>query len=145
MNEAENAVRTYAPLIGRIMIAIVFLWSAWGKIGAMGPTAQAMTGRGMPMADVLLICAVAIEIVGSVMLVLGWHARIGAAMLAVFLLVATLYFHNYWSFPPADQRNQRNHFTKNIGFIGGLLVIVGLGAGPLSIDNRRRLVPARGS
>jgi putative oxidoreductase len=102
-----------------------------------------MTGRGMPMADVLLLCAIAIEIIGSAMLVFGWHARLGAAILAVFLTVATLYFHNYWSFPPGDQRNERNHFTKNIGFVGGLLVIVGLGAGRLSIDNRRKLAPAR--
>ena len=130
--------KTCAPLIGRILIAIVFLLSAWGKLTGFEQTAAAMGGKGMPMPQVLLVFAIAIELAGAAMLVIGWHARLAATALAVFLVVASLYFHNYWSYPEAEQRNQRNHFMKNVGFVGGLLVIIGLGAGPVALDNRRK-------
>ena len=141
MNEQlEEFVRACAPLIGRILIAIVFLLSAWGKLTGFEQTAAAMGGKGMPMPEVLLVCAIVIELGGAAMLLLGWHARLTATALAVFLVVASLYFHNYWSYPQAEQRNQRNHFMKNVGFVGGLLVIIGLGAGPVALDNRRRRI-----
>src|SRR6185503_5814450 len=138
MHALCELTRQYAPLVGRIMIAIVFLSSAWGKLTGFDATAGAMAGRGMPMPQVLLVLAIAIELAGSVLLVIGWQTRWAALALAVFLTVASLYFHNYWSYPPDQQRNQRNHFMKNVGFVGGLIFIMGMGAGPLGLDNRRR-------
>lgn len=138
MNALCEYTKQYAPLIGRLMIATVFLLSAWGKLTGFDATVSAMGARGMPMPQALLVLGIAIELAGSVLLIIGWQARWAALSLAVFLTVASLYFHNYWSYPAEQQRNQRNHFIKNVGFVGGLLVIMGLGAGPLSLDNRRR-------
>jgi putative oxidoreductase len=137
MNALCDSARQYAPVVGRIMIAIVFLSSAYGKLTGFEATAAAMAARGMGMTHVLLTAAIAIELVASVMLIVGWYTRWAALALVVFLTTATLYFHNYWTYPPEQQRNQRNHFMKNVGFVGGLIFIIGMGAGPRSIDSRR--------
>jgi putative oxidoreductase len=138
MSERSAGVGVWLPLIGRIMMATVFLFSASGKIAAFAATAALMASRGMPMVEVLLVIAIAIEVVAGIAMIVGWHTRIAAFALAVFLTTATLYFHNYWTYPAAQTTNQRNHFMKNVGFVGGLLFVIGMGAGPLSLDARRR-------
>jgi putative oxidoreductase len=92
----------------------------------------------VPMAEALLVCAIALELAGATLLVLGWKTRLAALALIVFLIPATLYFHNYWSYPPAEVGNQRNHFMKNVTILGALIFVMGMGAGPLSLDNRKR-------
>ena len=91
----------------------------------------------MPLTQLLLACAIAIELVGSALLVIGWHTRLAALALVIFMVPATLYFHNYWSYGPEQVRNQRNHFMKNVTIIGALVFVMGMGAGPLSIDRRK--------
>jgi putative oxidoreductase len=132
-----EAMRRYAPPLGRLLLALIFLISGWGKIFAFGATAAAMAKRGMPLPEILLVAAIAIELGAGALLVLGWKTRAAAVALLVFLVPATLYFHNYWTFPPAEQRNQRNHFLKNVAIGGALLFILGTGAGSLSLDERR--------
>ena len=135
-----NAVKRYAPLIGRILLAWIFLSSAWGKITGFDPTVAQMAAKGMPIPQVLLIFGIVLEVLGGTLLVLGWKAEWAALALIVFLIPATLYFHNYWTYPPEQVRNQRNHFMKNLAIGGGLIFVIGMGAGPLSIDARRRRV-----
>ncbi|MGZ5140090.1 MAG: DoxX family protein [Burkholderiales bacterium] len=90
------------------------------------------------MPELLLVAAIAIELIGSTLLVAGWHTRSAALALIVFLIPATLYFHNYWAYPAEQARNQRNHFMKNVSLLGALIFVMGMGAGPLSVDNRTR-------
>ena len=136
MTALRNSIKHYAPLAGRILMSVIFLLSAYGKITAFAPTAANMASRGMPMAETLLVCAIVIEIVGATLLVIGWKTEWAALALIVFLVPATLYFHNYWTFPQEQVRNQRNHFMKNLTILGALVFVIGMGAGPLSIDNR---------
>jgi putative oxidoreductase len=138
MNRLREIANQYCPLVGRILIALIFIISAYGKITAFDATAASMAGRGMPSAHMLLIGAIAVELIGGILLMIGWHTRKASLALIVFLIPATLYFHNYWSYPPEQTRNQRNHFMKNLTILGALTFIVGMGAGPLSVDNRRR-------
>jgi putative oxidoreductase len=138
MNRLCELTKRYAPLIGRIVMALIFLTSAYGKIMAFDATAAAMTGKGMPLTAALLVCAIGLELIGATLLIIGWHARWAALALIVFLVPATLYFHNYWSYPSDQVRNQRNHFMKNMTILGALIFVAGMGAGPLSLDNRRR-------
>ena len=138
MNALCEVTRQYGPLAGRILISLIFVVSAFGKITAIDATAAAMAGKGMPLAHVLAWAAIAIELVGSALLIVGWHTRWAALALIVFLIPATLYFHDYWSYPPEQVRNQRNHFMKNVTILGGLIFVMGMGAGPLSVDARRR-------
>ena len=144
MNALAELTRTYAPLIGRILMALIFLQSAYGKITAFAPTAATMAGKGMPMANVLLVAAIAIELVAATLLIVGWKTRLAALALVVFMIPATLYFHDYWNAPQPEVRNQRNHFMKNVTILGALIFVIGMGAGPLSLDNRRAPPPVRG-
>jgi putative oxidoreductase len=93
-----------------------------------------MAGRGMPMADLLVYPATAIVLVGGLMLLVGWKARWAALALIVFLIVATLYFHNFWAYPKEQFINQFFHFFKNLGLMGALFMIMGMGPGPMSLD-----------
>ena len=135
--------RRLGPLVGRILMALIFLVSAYGKIMGFDQTMDAMIARGMPMAQALLTGAIVIEVVAGTLLMLGWKTEYAALALIVFLVPATLYFHNYWTYPPEQVRNQRNHFMKNVTIGGALIFVMGMGAGPLSIDNRRRARRAR--
>jgi putative oxidoreductase len=138
MNALCSLAKQYAPLVGRILMALIFLQSALGKIIGFAATAAGMAAKGMPMTEALLVGAIALELAGAILLVLGWHTRWAALALIIFLVPATLYFHNYWSYPEKEVRNQRNHFMKNVTILGALVFVIGMGAGPLSIDNRGR-------
>lgn len=132
-----NLAKTYAPLVGRFLITFIFLRSAFGKIGNFAGVAGGMAAKGMPYAEFLLACAIAIEIVGGLCVLTGWQARWGALALLIFLIPATLIFHNYWAVDPAQAKelaNQTNHFFKNLTIMGALVFVIGVGSGPLSID-----------
>jgi putative oxidoreductase len=90
---------------------------------------------GMPMADLLLVGAIVCEIGGGLMVLLGWNACLGALLLIIFTLPATLIFHNFWAVEPAQFQNQFNHFMKNLAIIGGLLYIMAMGSGPYSVKS----------
>jgi putative oxidoreductase len=87
----------------------------------------------MPAAEFLLVGAIVFEIAGALMVLLGWHARWGALLLAVFTVPATLIFHNFWAVDAAQYTNQVNHFMKNLSILGALVFIIGAGPGPYSI------------
>lgn len=129
----------YAPLLGRFLIAFLFLRSGLGKIDDFGGVAGNMTAKGMPYAEFLLMGAIAIEIVGGLCLLLGWKARWGALALLIFLIPATLIFHNFWAVDPAQVKevtNQTGHFFKNVSIMGALIFVMGMGSGPLSLEHR---------
>ena len=82
--------------------------------------------------------AIIIEIAGGLALILGFKARWAALALAIFTLVATLIFHNYWTLPADKQMMQQLMFMKNIAIIGGLLTLAAWGAGSWSMDGKNR-------
>jgi len=133
MHALCNLTKQYGPLIGRILITAIFLNSAFGKITGFTATAGMMAKKGMPFADVLLAGAIVLEVAGGLMVLLGWHARWGALLLAIFLISATLIFHNFWAVDAAEYRNQFGHFMKNLSMLGALIFIMGTGSGPLSL------------
>ena len=124
---------TYAPLLGRIMIAFIFLQSGYDKVFNYGKTVALMQKMGVPMAEVLLVPSIVILLGGGLMILLGWHANWAALALIVFLIPATLYFHNYWGYPAAQHLNQFHHFVKNLAILGALFYIMGMGSGPVSL------------
>jgi putative oxidoreductase len=133
MHALCELVRQYGPLAGRILITAIFLISGYHKITGFAAVSGMMAKMGMPMPDLLLAGAIAFEIGGALMVLLGWHACLGALLLVVFTVPATLLFHNFWAVGPADFQNQFNHFMKNLAITGGLLYIMAMGPGPLSL------------
>ena len=128
-----NLAKSYGPVVGRILISLLFLKSGFEKIAGFSAVAGFMASRGMPAAELLLVGAVVLEIAGALMVLLGWHARWGALMLAVFTVPATLIFHNFWAVDAAQYSNQVNHFMKNLAILGGLAYVMGAGSGPFSL------------
>ena len=129
---AESSASTFqnlAELGGRVLLAILFLLSGVGKIGAYSATAGYMASVGVPGA--LLPLVIAVEVLGSVAIIVGWQTRIVAFLLAGFSLVSALLFHTNF----ADQ-TQMVMFLKNVSIAGGFLLLVAHGAGVLSLDRR---------
>jgi len=129
-----QAVEKFGPAVGRILLALIFLMSGIMKIPNWEGTAGYMEFMGMPMVTVFLIGAVVLEIGGSLSVILGYKARWGALALIVFTIPTTLIFHAYWAVDPEQMQIQQIMFMKNLAIIGGLLVIMANGAGPLSFD-----------
>jgi putative oxidoreductase len=129
-----NAVRDWAALVGRVLLALVFVPAGWGKIGGFAGTAGYMASKGLPAVEVLLVLTIIVELGGGLALLAGWKARWAALALAGFTLLAALLFHAFWATPEATRMVERIMFTKNLGIAGGLLLIFAFGPGRLSVD-----------
>jgi putative oxidoreductase len=127
-----DAINRYVPLLGRLLIAAIFLFSGFGKIMAPGDTQAYIAGAGLPAPLLAYLVAVVVEVGGGILLVIGYQTRIVALVLALFTVAAALSFHHDFG-----DRNQLIHFFKNLAMAGGLLQIVAFGAGALSIDGTR--------
>lgn len=138
MNAICKLLEQYGPLAGRVLLAYIFVMSGIGKIGGFTGTAAYMASKGMPFTEVLLTGAIAIELIGGIMLIVGWQARWAAAAIFLFLIPTTLIFHAFWAFDPEQVRAQTIQFNKNLAIMGGMLYLMVYGAGPLSLDARRK-------
>ena len=146
MNALESSAMRYAPLLGRVLLALIFILSGYGKIGGFAQTAAVIAGKGLPMAEVLLVVTIAIELGGGLMLLAGWQARWAALAIFLWLIPVTFLFHNYWAVDAAQTRNQFNHFYKNLCIMGGMLYVFAYGPGPFSLGKAgtSRAEPAAG-
>ena len=123
----------YLPFIGRLLIGLPFIMSGLSKLAAYGPTTAMIAAVGLPLPPLAFAAAVATELGGGILLVLGYRVRPLAIIMALFTLATAVFFHSNF----ADQ-NQMIHFLKNLMMTGGLLQIAHFGAGAISIDNRRK-------
>jgi putative oxidoreductase len=129
MNET---MRNYASLAGRVLLVAIFVVSVSGKITNPEGTRQYMAAMGMPMTGLFLVGAIIFEAAGTASLLLGYRTRLGALLLIIFMIPATLIFHTNF----ADQV-QVIMFMKNLSMIGGLLMVVAFGPGGISLDAPR--------
>ena len=136
MMSAKHAV----ALIGRSLLASMFIVSGLGKMGAFADTTVYMAGAGLPSIDllleVLLILTIFIEIGGGAAIVLGWKTRPAALLILLFTALVTLVFHRFWAAPPEDAMPQQLMFMKNLSVMGGLLVLFAFGPGAIALDRR---------
>jgi putative oxidoreductase len=123
----SEAIRSSAALIGRVLLAALFILEGWSKIRGYGPAVTYMERYGVP--GVLLPAAIAIELGGGILIAIGWQTRLAALALAGFCVAAALLFHNNLA-----DRNQVLHFEKDLAIAGGLLVLFAFGAGRYSLD-----------
>ena len=131
-------MNSYLPFIGRVLIGLPFAMSGLSKLAAYSQTTAMIAAAGLPFPPLAFVVAVAVELGGGLLLVLGYHVRPIALALAVFSVVAAVSFHSNF----ADQ-NQMIHFLKDVMLAGGLLQIVAFGAGAISIEQwRQRSVTA---
>lgn len=124
-------VQKYVPLVARTFLAIIFIQTGIDKIFDFSGTQQQIAGVGIPFAPLVTVFTILFEVAGGLSLVFGYKARIGAVLLLIFLIPATLVFHN----PLADP-GQLIQFMKNLSIIGGLLMVFAFGSGPVSLDGK---------
>ncbi len=130
-------VEKFGPLLGRILIALLFIPAGINKITGFGGTVGYIASKGLPLPQVAAAGTIVVEVAVGLALLVGFKARYAALILAAFTVAASVIFHNFWAVPEAQKMMQQLMFTKNFAIVGGLLFIAAFGAGPLSIDNRR--------
>jgi putative oxidoreductase len=121
-------------LLGRALLASLFIWSGWEKLNGFSGTAGFIGSQGLPMPQVLAAIAIAVELGGGILLLIGLKARWVALAIVIFLIVITPIFHNYWDAPAAEVEMQQINFMKNIAILGGMLMVVAFGPGRFRID-----------
>ena len=127
MNTSQN----FADLVGRVLIAAIFLVAGLGKITGYAATQGYMASMGVPGA--LLPLVIALEVGGAIAIIIGWRTRLVAFLLAGFSVASALIFHSALGDP-----SQFILFMKNLAMAGGFLFLVAHGAGDWSLDARRR-------
>src|SRR6185436_11201317 len=105
-----NRLRDPGLLVARVLLALIFIVSGYGKITGFAGTAGYMTSMGMPTARLLLVPAIAIELGGGLLLAIGYKTRCAALAIFLFLIPATLIFHAFWSAAPANAMSQAINF-----------------------------------
>jgi putative oxidoreductase len=144
----NDSYRTYVSVVGRLLLALMFIVSGFGKLGNIEGTAAFIASGGLPAPTLLAAAVGALELFGGLALVVGYRVRLAGIALALFTVAASVVFHAYWSAPADQQYVTQLLFMKNISVAGGMLLISALGAGPLSIDawvaagKSRRFKPA---
>jgi len=135
---ALSPAQNVFTLVGRILIALLFVPTGWGKVVGFAGTVGYIASKGVPLPEVCAAIAIFAELGLGLALLVGWQTRWAALGLAVFTIVITPIFHNYWAAPDALVMMQKLNFFKNCAIAGGLLAFASFGGGAFSLDGRRR-------
>ncbi|HLL13171.1 MAG TPA: DoxX family protein [Rubrivivax sp.] len=129
---------TSVPILAaRILLALIFMLAGLSKLTGLQGTTAYIASQGLPMPAVLALASGLLELLAGLAVAIGFKARLAAALLAAFTLLASLLFHNFWAMPADQAMVNQLMFMKNLAIVGGLLLIVAHGAGPVSVDTRR--------
>ena len=131
--QSNPALTGAVPVLGRVLIAGLFVLSGLSKIVAPAATIGMIQASGLPFPMLGYVGSIAVELGASTALVLGFQTRLVALVMAAFTLVTAFAFHT--NFADVDQFI---HFFKNISIIGGLLQVAAFGGGRFSLDARRQ-------
>lgn len=129
-------VERFAPLLGRILIALLFIPAGLSKISHFEGTAGYIASKGLPLPQAFAAAAIFVEVIVALALLVGFRARIAALLIALFTVAAAVIFHNFWAVPAEQVMAQQVNFYKNLAIAGGLLFVAAHGAGAYSLDNR---------
>ncbi len=132
MNSSNNVV----SLAGRILLSAIFIFSGIGKLAAFHMYTGYVSAH-LPMPSVAIGIAIAIELLGGLAILTGFHARLAAWIVFLFLIPTTFLFHNFWVMDGMARMDNQAHFMKNVAVMGGLLLLAANGAGGASIDASR--------
>jgi putative oxidoreductase len=132
-----NSSNSVLPVIGRILISIIFINAGVSKIAGHAMMTGYAAAKGLPAPGLAIWVAAVIEILGGLAILLGLQARIAAWVLFLYLIPTTLIFHNFWAFQGMERMNNQINFFKNLAIMGGFLFIATFGAGAYSVDSSR--------
>jgi putative oxidoreductase len=132
----NSTLQNSTALAGRILLALIFILSGFGKITQFAGTAAYMASKGLPFTDVLLVLTIVIELGGGLLIAIGWKARWAAAAFCLFLIPVTLVFHNPAGLDAAQAQQQMINLLKNVSIMGGMLGLLAFGPGAFSLDKK---------
>lgn len=128
-----NGIWTFIPLVARLCLVAIFVQSGFSKVVDFGGTAEVIASQGLPFAPMVTVFTILFELVGATLVILGYKPLIGAGLLVLFLIPTTLVFHNFITDP-----TQLTQFLKNLSILGGLLMVIAFGSGPMSLTRGPR-------
>ena len=137
-----DSIKTPLVVVGRVLLALMFILAGYGKLTGIEGTAGYIASGGLPFATALAVIVGLLELFGGLAIAVGFQARWAALALGLFTLAASVLFHKFWAVPADQAFVQQLMFMKNLSVAGGLFIVAALGAGPVSVDARRGLVPA---
>ncbi|MGU3543342.1 DoxX family protein [Methylobacterium sp. A52T] len=129
---SSSSATALLPVTGRVLMSAIFLVSGAGKLAAPAATLATIEVAHLPLPPLAYAAATSVEVVGGLLLVAGYRARLVALVLALFAVATAVTFH-----AALGDQNQMFHFLKNLAMAGGLLQVAAFGAGPLSLDARQ--------
>ena len=121
-------------IIGRLAMGIIFFQSGLAKLGALSAFSGSLGNRGVPFPDFWGPVGAISEFIGGTMIILGVGTRYAAALIVIFVIIATAISHRYWEFAEPARRLQEGQFYKNLAIIGGALFLFICAAGRFSLD-----------
>jgi putative oxidoreductase len=121
-------------LLGRVLLALLFVIFGYMKLTNFGGTVGYFTKWGFPLPQVVTVIAIVAELGGGLLLLVGWKTRLVAWILAVYVVIAAAVAHRYWTYDPAQVFAQTSFFYKNLAIVGGLLYMAVIGPGRYSVD-----------
>jgi putative oxidoreductase len=125
----------YVVPVARALFAAIFIFAAPGHFSAQ--TIAYAGQQGVPLPGLAVPLSGLIALAGGISVLLGYHARIGAGLIALFLIPVTVMMHRFWTVTdPTMAGIQAAMFMKNVSMLGAALLIAHFGAGPLSLDAR---------
>ncbi len=133
----HSKIKSHGPLVGRVLLALLFLVSAFGMLTNFAATVSYFGSIGIPMATIAMLVVLAMKIGGGLMVALGVHAREGAMILILFTLGTILFAHL--------GAGQMIPALKNLAIVGGLLLVAAHGAGPMSLKDKCPCPRCKGS
>lgn len=131
---SEQALTNLTLLLGRLLIAAIFVPSGFGKLTHIGGFTHVLASRGVPAPHTLAILGACVEFFGSLAVASGLMARYAALLMAAFTLVAALISHRFWIASGAAEAAQYTQFMKNMAIVGGFLFLFVAGPGRYSIS-----------
>lgn len=127
-------MKDYVDLIARICIAFIFLYEAYDSIVFFKETKETMSAYGIEWnQDLLLIGVIFCLIVGSLMILIGYYASVGAFLIILYWLPLTFIVYDFWNDPLELRRINSLFFMRNMGTTAALLLLVANGAGRFSV------------
>ena len=132
----SQKVKGEVLLIARIVLAILFLTSGWGKLTGYSGTVDYMAQIGVPLPAVATVVAIAVEFLGSIALILGVWTRPLAVLFAFYTVTTGLIGHRYWTMTGYAHFMNMTNFYKNVSLMGGFFLLYVTGAGKYSINAR---------
>jgi putative oxidoreductase len=131
-----GAAQDTLALIGRILIALLFIPAGFGKLTGFAGAVGYIASAGLPLPQLGAALAIIVELGFGILLLVGFKSRLAAVVIAVFTVATAVFFHNYWAMPVEKVYVNQINFFKNLAIAGGLLFIAVFGPGRFSIDKR---------